>query len=291
MRKPKASTLRTVTALGFVAVVAVGLAVHTGLGTPSSFGWNEIAALCPLGAVEAAIASKTVVPPLLIGAVVAAVITLLVGRAFCAWGCPVPLLRRLFGVKEKPAAKASALDVAPSERGSRADPRNWVLGGAVLSTALVGFPVFCLICPVGLTFATLVAVWHLFQFSDFSLSLIVFPAMLVLEVVVLRKWCHRFCPIGALLSLLARANRTFRPTVNAASCVQGKGGECSQCAEACPEGIDLHQAALSAPLHECTRCHRCSEACPTASISFPFLRERTARSTVTDFDEEAVPAE
>lgn len=305
MKKVKVSTLRTLTAIGVVAVACVGLAVHTGLGTPSSFGWNEIAALCPLGAVEAAIASKTIVPPLLIGAAIAVAITLLVGRAFCAWGCPVPLLRRIFGMKDEKRTKAKApaeTDPASekstktgnlakdalraSQRGGLGDSRNWVLGGAVLSTAIVGFPVFCLICPVGLTFATVVAVWKLFQFSDFTLSLLVFPAMLVLEVVVLRKWCHKFCPIGALLSLIARANRTFQPTVNAASCIHERGTTgCNQCASACPEGIDLHAAARSAPMHECTRCHSCADACPTKSVTFPFLK-KAASETAVYLDEE-----
>ena len=93
-RRVRASTLRVLSALGVAALVCLGLALHTGTGTPSSFGIADIAALCPLGGVEAAIASRTVVPPLLIGLAMVIVLTLLLGRAFCAWGCPVPLLRR-----------------------------------------------------------------------------------------------------------------------------------------------------------------------------------------------------
>ena len=142
----------------------------------------------------------------------------------------------------------------------------------MLSTAALGFPVFCLICPVGLTFATIIALWRLFQFSETTLSLLVFPALLIVEVVFLRKWCHRFCPIGALLSLIARLNRTFQPTVSSSTCLRGRGADsCSRCAEVCPEGINLHEAAVSAPMHECTRCGRCQDACPTKSISYPFL--------------------
>lgn len=283
MRKPKTSTLRTLTALAVVGVVCAGLAFSIGTGTPSAFGLYDIAALCPLGAVEAAIASKTVVPPLLIGALVVVAATVLVGRAFCAWGCPVPLLRRVFGVKDRPrqgeqaCGRSAALDGAVPRRGGVADSRNWVLGGAVLSTAVVGFPVFCLICPVGLTFATIIALWRLFQLSEMTLSLLVFPALLVVEVVVLRKWCHRFCPIGALLSLIARLNRTFQPAVAKTTCLHGKGADCSRCAEACPEGIDLHHAEVSAPLHECTRCGRCKDACPTHSIGFPLVRRSAPR--------------
>ena len=121
-RRVRASTLRVLSALGVAALVCLGLALHTGTGTPSSFGIADIAALCPLGGVEAAIASRTVVPPLLIGLAMVIVLTLLLGRAFCAWGCPVPLLRRVFRGKKASKRDASSrdsgpLDVPASERG------------------------------------------------------------------------------------------------------------------------------------------------------------------------------
>ena len=107
----KLKTKRTIAAVGLLGLVGVGLAVHTGTGTPSAWGVGDIAAICPLGAVEAAIASRTIVPPLLIGLVIVAVLVALAGRAFCAWGCPVPLLRRVFGIKERKADKPT-----PAER-------------------------------------------------------------------------------------------------------------------------------------------------------------------------------
>ena len=309
--KRNSKLLRTLSALAVIAFVCVGLALHTGTGTPSAWGIYDIAALCPLGAVEAAVASKTVVPPMLIALVVGIVLVLLLGRAFCAWGCPVPLLRRIFGLKEpnschperakrvegsraapaersakREGARASdALDIPDSRRGGVADSRNWVLGGTLLSTAVFGFPVFCLICPVGLTFATLVAVWRLFQFNEVALSLLVFPAILVLEGVVLRKWCSRFCPLGALLSLVSRLNRTFRPVSNEAACLRSAKGEaCHQCAEVCPEGIDLHDPAASAPLNECTKCRACADACPIHAITFPFLPARDGDAKAREAD-------
>lgn len=278
--KRNSNLLRTLSALAVIALACVGLALHTGTGTPSAWGVFDVAALCPLGAVEAALASKTVVPPMLIALAVGVVLAVLFGRAFCAWGCPIPLLRRIFGLKEPKRTRrpSNALDLPASQRGGAADSRNWVLGGALLSTAVFGFPVFCLICPVGLTFATLIAVWRLFQFNEVALSLLVFPAILVLEVVVLRKWCSRFCPLGALLSLVARLNRTFRPVSNEAACLRSSKGEpCHQCAEACPEGIDLHDASVLAPLNECTKCRACADACPMHAVTFPFLATRGDR--------------
>ena len=275
--KRNSKLLRTLSVLAVIALVCLGLALHTGTGTPSAWGIYDIAAICPLGAAEAALASKTVVPPMLIALAIGIALVVLFGRAFCAWGCPIPLLRRIFGLKEpKRKRRASdALDVPAAQRGGAADSRNWVLGGALLSTAVFGFPVFCLVCPVGLTFGTLVVAWRVFQFNEVTWSLLVFPAMLVLELAVLRKWCHRFCPLGALLSLVSRGNRTFRPQANVGTCLHAAHGErCHRCADACPEGIDLHDRAASAPLNECVKCRECADACPVHAITFPFLSKK-----------------
>lgn len=284
----KSSFLRTMAALCVLGVVCVGLAFHTGVGTPSQWGLYDITAICPLGALETLVASKTLVPPALVALAITVAITVVLGRAFCAWGCPVPLVKRLFGVDNRRAkAEAEAGEDAGEEgdakaeagpdakealvkRGGLEDSRNWVLGGTLLTTAVFGFPVFCLICPVGLSFATVIALWRLLQLNETTLSLVVFPALLIVEVVVLRSWCHRFCPLGALLSLISRANRTFRPKSDASVCLrESKGQKCDACAKACPEGIDLHDALKSQPLHDCTKCRKCADACPVHAISFP----------------------
>ena len=115
----------------------------------------------------------------------------------------------------------------------------------------------------------------LFQFNEVTWSLLVFPAMLVLELAVLRKWCHRFCPLGALLSLVSRGNRTFRPQANVGTCLHAAHGErCHRCADACPEGIDLHDRAASAPLNECVNVPRVRRRVSRARYHVPFLSKK-----------------
>ena len=87
--KRNSKLLRTLSVLAVIALVCLGLALHTGTGTPSAWGIYDIAAICPLGAAEAALASKTVVPPMLIALAVGIALVVLFGRAFCAWGCPM----------------------------------------------------------------------------------------------------------------------------------------------------------------------------------------------------------
>ncbi|MBS5450711.1 MAG: 4Fe-4S binding protein [Coriobacteriia bacterium] len=163
------------------------------------------------------------------------------------------------------------------------DSRHVVLGGALVSALAFGFPVFCLICPIGLTFATILLVIRAFGMGDVSIALLVVPLMLIAEVVLFRKWCHRICPVGALMSLIARANRTARPVIDDAKCIEtAKGKTCGACARACGEGIDLRHLELgSEQLNECVRCHKCVEACPAHAVSMPLLARKNSKGAAT----------
>lgn len=291
-----------------VTLVAVGLAFHTGTGTPSSFGLDAIAALCPLGTLETMLGAHEVMlhPLLLLAAMLAAIVVL--GKAFCAWMCPAPWLQRLVKPGKRKADGAStvsdsaaeadesaaanlaaepgahscsrayeqrcptcALDpVGGARDGLQLDTRHATLLGALGATAVFGFPVFCLVCPIGLTFATFIGLWHLFQFNETSWGLVIFPAILALEAVFLRKWCTKICPVSALVSLVASANRTLRPRVRREACLRSSGIDCRVCVESCPEQVDPHSARIP----ECSKCGACVEACPAQAIDLKLLCRR-----------------
>lgn len=335
VRKPLVR--RVVLGVAFAAVAA-GIVAGSGLGTLSSFGWEQIATICPLGALETMLASKLLIPQAVAFLLIAAAVGILLGKVFCSWVCPVPPLR---GIGEAVARRASrirtekatrpdgaartALRVvrplskreqrllkaacpgassrgtaalgpsaepasgAPSSTVSAAsacapaacascasgcgsasrpalDSRHLVLGGSLLSAALFGFPVFCLVCPIGLTFATLIVIAQLFGAQTLSWGLVLFPLLLILELTVLRKWCGRFCPLGALMGLFARPNRTFRPKVDEAKCLRSHGVDCQICSGVCPEGLDPHSAQA---MHECSKCADCAVNCPAQAIMLP----------------------
>lgn len=328
--------LRALAALAFFLLFLLGLAVHTGWGTASSFGIAEIAAICPLGNLEAMLASKTFLPRALVGFAVFLVVAALLGRFFCGWLCPVPWVEKALsklrapgrrfglGLKESPAASetprtsacttTNASSNTASESGKNA-PRScpsgascasssckdcalasrvkekadqatektpyWILGGALASSAIFGFPVFCLICPVGLTFALTVALWRLFEFNETNWAILWFAGFLVLELLVLRRWCSRFCPLGALWTLASRLNRFFRPKAREDLCTRMTHGvPCTICRDVCPEGIDPASVANDPMLlARCTKCGACAAACPTGAVHFPFLAD-SGRKTV-----------
>ncbi len=367
----KTSTKRTLTATAFLLLVIAGMFVSTGLGTPSSFGWGYVASVCPAGVLFALAAGRTVPWGGVLCMAITVVLTLLLGRAFCGWVCPVPLTRRVFGGKgavDRAASPASyvaqmavsrrarekaerrlarelddeddeagegadaargdrraASDHAARERriaqlaaergvtlpavmtpaqataaaraqlpelpqdghrhvrvrASKADLRLAVVVIGIVTALAFGFPVFCLVCPVGLTFATFVVIVQMIRTGTFTVSVIVFPAVIAVELIVLRRWCHAVCPIGALLGLVARGNVTLRPHADLGRCVETtRGVACDACYHACPEGIDLHHPDLSTHISECLKCAECVHACPAHAITMPFLPTRDGGVTL-----------
>jgi ferredoxin-type protein NapH len=281
-----------------ILTALAALAFHTGTGTLSSFGWEYIATICPLGGVEAFLASHSIFPRALMALVVVIILGMLLGKFFCSWLCPIPPLRDLLKRKrgesieptvERYPAKESAKQTEDENvvvppgyhtcaaqqartRRRKFDSRHIVLGGTLLTTMVFGFPVFCIICPVGLVFATIIAFWGWVGLSNFTLSIVVFPIILIVEILMLRKWCVRFCPLGAIASLMSLPNRFFRPKVNTDKCLRCQGTDCSICTRICEEGLDPH---YSQGMHECSKCGLCGEYCPTQAITFPFHIRKT----------------
>ena len=326
-RRSRVSRVRKMVLAGAFVLFCIGVVAVGGMGDACSVGYEAIAMVCPLGALEGFFGSWSFVPRMARGLVLALAVVLIAGRAFCSWICPVPPLQGFLRTKkqrqrdavERKAQAEDSLALWKSScsgckgdscgdacaqasgadgRGSSAQPlsargnvgldsRHAVLAGTLATTALCGFPVFCLLCPVGLTFATVIALYRFIGFNEPTIDLLVFPAIIVLELVLLRKWCHRFCPISALMSLLAPLARRLRPQVSMEACLRSKGEDCTVCGSVCPEGIDPVADLGRRSLSECTRCGRCAEACPAQAIAFRKTRVRATDPVVID-EEQAV---
>ena len=311
------SKVRGFIALAIIAFTVVGLIFKLGSGTLSAFGFDQIAAICPLGALEVMIGAKEVMLHPLILLVVVIVVVILTGKAFCSWICPTPWVQKFFRPGKKTKNVESALEkdadsqtealaevqvtaeqaqeieksiaenlqaessckasdacggnclsaLGGKRDGLKIDSRHGVLVGALLSSAVFGFPVFCLVCPIGLIFALIVALWNTFTAADPTWALLVIPVILLLELVFFRKWCAKICPMGALISLISNLNFTFKPKVSEDKCLREQGVDCHACVDACPEEVDPHSKRIP----ECSKCGKCVTACPAQAIKIKAL--------------------
>jgi len=91
-------------------------------------------------------------------------------------------------------------------------------------------------------------------------TLLIFAGIIALGRLAPRFWCRYLCPLGALLSLLspwARLRRTVGPECPA----------CGLCQEACPMGAAEDEGRTRSG--ECIQCRTCAAACPQDLITFP----------------------
>ena len=247
--------------------------------------------LDPLGALSAMIATRAWLPRL--GLALATLgLTLVLGRVWCGWLCPLGTLLGWirFGAANGRSGRFS----------TRWQALKNVILLLILSMALFGSLTLLILDPLALltrtmTTAILPALNHaitsiervLYQMPaaqpvvDVAERLLRGPVLPVVQAVFVqnvliaalfvgvvglnaladRFWCRYLCPLGALLGLLSKVS-FLRPVFGAAC------NRCGQCVGACRlDAIDTREGYEILP-SECTLCLDCFTACPESGLRF-----------------------
>ncbi len=183
--------------------------------------------------------------PLLIMTLTIGILTVVLGRVWCGWVCPLGTV--IYWTRFKGAI----------EREGRLSNRwgtvRYVLLLLILAAALVG-----LVRPA-LDWMGKNPV------ASGIVIILVLAASVGLNLFTDLFWCRYLCPLGgavALVSKIAPMRRIVRVHCN----------DCSICVDACPMGvIDPRRGFVNDP-GECTVCMDCLTACASSSNGFQFSR-------------------
>ena len=174
---------------------------------------------------------------------------------------------------------------------------NGVLVSALIGSAIFRFPVFCTICPIGIStrgFLHLKSVFYiksaLIGFTGTLFYIIVelwaIPAVAILASLrEKRYWCRKICPVGATLNIAGSLSPFIRPTVKADKCIMTacpkdcqdyhldycgvcRQADQKQCEKVCPADINLCDGES---LARCTKCLECYITCEKKAVEIkPF---------------------
>ena len=227
---------------------------------------------------------------LLLPACIVLCLTLMLGRFFCGWLCPLGTILDLVTgriVKGKsPARLAGSL--------------KYIILSLLLGAALAGLNLAGIFDPLALLLRALTFFVHpimgdgvrtgwvglyrimgdsrdslapgyslirdyLLPFRESSYPLAVFSALFLLVIIWLerygkRAWCRYLCPLGTLLGLVSR----FSPIKRTPGRVCG---DCGSCGEVCPtvDGVTMPDG------EECFRCYACDRECGSDRVRFSFI--------------------
>ena len=225
----------------------------------------------PLGAIQfvfasiSETASLSEARTLIVGSVVFLGTVILLGRAFCAWACPL-------------GTAIDAVDVAIGrfkfkpylERGLKRETRSGIIRSgaskyAVLLSVLTGsallkYPAWCALCPIGTLCRGVVAGAEIAVGTQF----LAVPLVGALSMGRKRFWCRYLCPVGGLLTLLSRLNPFIKPKIRR----DAQHRDCGACQAICPEGIDICNERSFA---KCTKCLECYARCPFGAVSIALM--------------------
>lgn len=233
----------------------------------------------PLAAAESIAASKRVRWVLIASVIVPLVITLMFGRVFCSWICPMGLLLEM---TDRLRSLLRFLEISPGNaRAPRSVKYTVLFAGLALSAAL-SVPVLSYIYPPAIISreagGLVSASFDRAEIgrSGFPSEALTWMALIVVAIVFVellasrRWWCRYVCPGGALYSLIGWS-RPLRVRLKSSNCTA-----CAACTAACPMGLNPMKDKMGI---ECDNCGVCISACNDQALEYTLhLRSRPAVS-------------
>lgn len=192
-------------------------------------------------------------------------LSLLVGRIFCGWACPIGALQELIHPENLNLQLPSLLDQIFNYF------RFIILIGGIL-----------------LSWLTISNIWNSYEpfrsFFTFKWSLtsvVLLFVMLTASICIERFFCRYLCPLGAILTITSSFS-LFKMRPDPDVCIA-----CGKCSRpgACPmstiSSVNPYTDLPMVEAKECIHCHRCANICRYSALMLSFSYKKKVKSNKT----------
>ncbi len=180
--------------------------------------------------------------------------SLIFGKSFCSWLCPIGFLSELVGdFGEKLFKRRLKL---PKFLDYPLRSLKYLMLGFLIYSVIFLMSGLALKAFLDSPYNAISDVKMYYFFADISqTALIVIAVLFVLSIIIRNFWCRFLCPYGALLGIasILSPNKIQRTTQN---CI-----DCGLCNKACPSFIKV-DSVKTVWSDECTSCLNCLDVCP-----------------------------
>ena len=211
----------------------------------------------PLAALQVILASKLMLPNLVIGTVTITVIYIFIGgRSFCSWVCPYHLLAEIAEFFHQQLVKKKIIKNHSFDRKTK----YFLFILSLILAYATGYTIFEMINPVS-------ALSRFFVYGP-GILLVWVTVLLVFEIFYSRRaWCRYFCPVGVSYNLIGKLSPT-RIKYDIEKC-----SNCKECQRVCLVPFVLTDTVNKGvegyvKSGDCTRCGLCIDVCKDEALSY-----------------------
>ncbi len=230
--------------------------VHKVKGTVWTIDINGFKISDPLAVIESTVVTLAPYMTLLLSALIPVIVTLLLGRVFCGWLCPMHLILE---INNKLRLLLSKFGYNTRDIPFSRNTKYVVLIGGLIIAFFVGMPLLSLIYPPAIVSREIIykinkGVWH----NGF----LIIGTICFIELILSKRWwCRYVCPGGAIYCLLSKVKILVIKRDNS-KCIK-----CGKCELVCP--YDLKPMTHDLKM-ECDQCRLCISSCTSKALNHNF---------------------
>ena len=195
---------------------------------------------------------KGTVGQLIVKLIVIVLLTIILGRVFCGWMCPLGFLFELSYKLRVKLFKTKKLPTVNEKIHNKFIYLKYIIliASLILTYHFLTYA-FCQVCPIG----------FLTNLYGTVISFIILIIFIIASFFIPMTFCRYFCPLGAFLSIFSIKPFFQLKTDN--KCIG-----CKLCEFKCPMQIKITEKIDQ---KECIRCFECKSACRKGSLSFSHI--------------------